>query len=154
MKIVSVGGGPAGLYFAILIRKAFPEVSVRVLERNRPDDTFGWGVVFSDETLENFEISMRLQLEGIGAALTTQDGYVVVSEVIPGGAAARDGTLKATDKILAAAVSNPGIVKIPSVYVQGQSGGFEGPAAILGASNLVQSIAGGREEEAERPPAQ
>ncbi len=57
----------------------------------------------SPDTLENFEISMRLQLEGIGAALTTTDGYVVVSEVIPGGAAARDGTLKATDKILAAA---------------------------------------------------
>jgi anthraniloyl-CoA monooxygenase len=55
MKIVSVGGGPAGLYFGILIKKAFPEVSVRVLERNRPDDTFGWGVVFSDETLGGFE---------------------------------------------------------------------------------------------------
>jgi anthraniloyl-CoA monooxygenase len=55
MRIAILGGGPAGLYFAILMRKAFPETSIRVLERNRPDDTFGWGVVFSDETLSNFQ---------------------------------------------------------------------------------------------------
>ena len=55
MKIVSIGGGPAGLYFAILMKKARPESEITVLERNRPDDTFGWGVVFSDETLGAFE---------------------------------------------------------------------------------------------------
>ena len=55
MKIVSIGGGPAGLYFSILMKKAFPETDIQVYERNRPDDTFGWGVVFSDETLGNFE---------------------------------------------------------------------------------------------------
>ncbi|MEM7052211.1 MAG: bifunctional salicylyl-CoA 5-hydroxylase/oxidoreductase [Acidobacteriota bacterium] len=55
MKIVSIGGGPAGLYFGILMKRAFPETEIRILERNRPDDTYGWGVVFSDETLENFE---------------------------------------------------------------------------------------------------
>jgi anthraniloyl-CoA monooxygenase len=55
MKIVCIGGGPAGLYFAILMRKTFPDSHIRVLERNRPDDTFGWGVVFSDETLGVFE---------------------------------------------------------------------------------------------------
>jgi anthraniloyl-CoA monooxygenase len=54
MKIVVVGGGPGGLYFAILVKKARPDASVMVLERNRPDDTFGFGVVFSDETLGNF----------------------------------------------------------------------------------------------------
>ena len=54
MKIVSIGGGPAGLYTAILVRKAFPEAEVAVYERNRADDTFGWGVVFSDETLDAF----------------------------------------------------------------------------------------------------
>ena len=54
MKIVSIGGGPAGLYTAILVRKAFPEAEVEVYERNRADDTFGWGVVFSDETLDAF----------------------------------------------------------------------------------------------------
>ncbi|MEE8278211.1 MAG: bifunctional salicylyl-CoA 5-hydroxylase/oxidoreductase [Thermoanaerobaculia bacterium] len=55
MKIVSIGGGPAGLYFGILMKKAFPDSEITVLERNRPDDTFGWGVVFSDETLSNFQ---------------------------------------------------------------------------------------------------
>lgn len=51
MKIRIVGGGPGGLYFAILARKTWPDWDVTVYERNRPDDTFGFGVVFSDETL-------------------------------------------------------------------------------------------------------
>jgi len=59
MRILCVGGGPAGLYFAILMRKAFPGVAIDVAERNRADDTFGWGVVFSDETLGNFESADR-----------------------------------------------------------------------------------------------
>jgi anthraniloyl-CoA monooxygenase len=54
MKIVSVGGGPAGLYFGILMKRLDAAHEVTVLERNRPDDTFGWGVVFSDETLSHF----------------------------------------------------------------------------------------------------
>jgi len=54
MKIVCVGGGPAGLYFAILMKQAHPAYDITILERNRPDDTFGWGVVFSDATLGNF----------------------------------------------------------------------------------------------------
>ncbi|MBM4378674.1 MAG: bifunctional salicylyl-CoA 5-hydroxylase/oxidoreductase [Deltaproteobacteria bacterium] len=55
MKIVSLGGGPAGLYFSLLMKKAFPASDITVYERNRPDDTFGWGVVFSRETLSHFE---------------------------------------------------------------------------------------------------
>ena len=55
MKIVCAGGGPAGLYFAILMKKADPSCEIEIIERNRPDDTFGWGVVFSDETLGAFE---------------------------------------------------------------------------------------------------
>jgi anthraniloyl-CoA monooxygenase len=53
-RIVCVGGGPAGLYAAILLRKALPTARIEVFERNRPDDTFGWGVVFSDQTMANF----------------------------------------------------------------------------------------------------
>ena len=55
MKVTCIGGGPAGLYFAILMKRAFPETEIRVIERNKADDTFGWGVVFSDETLSGFE---------------------------------------------------------------------------------------------------
>ncbi|HET9371566.1 MAG TPA: bifunctional salicylyl-CoA 5-hydroxylase/oxidoreductase [Vicinamibacterales bacterium] len=54
LKVAVIGGGPAGLYLALLLRKARPDAAVTVLERNRPDDTFGWGVVFYDQTLENF----------------------------------------------------------------------------------------------------
>jgi anthraniloyl-CoA monooxygenase len=54
-RIVCVGGGPAGLYAAILLRKALPRTQIDVFERNRPDDTFGWGVVFSDQTMANFQ---------------------------------------------------------------------------------------------------
>ena len=53
-RIVCLGGGPAGLYAAILFRKALPRARVEVYERNSPDDTFGWGVVFSDRTMEGF----------------------------------------------------------------------------------------------------
>jgi anthraniloyl-CoA monooxygenase len=53
-RIVCLGGGPAGLYAAILLRKSLPSARIEVYERNRPDDTFGWGVVFSDQTMENF----------------------------------------------------------------------------------------------------
>jgi anthraniloyl-CoA monooxygenase len=53
MRIVCIGGGPAGLYFALLMKKANRNHEVTVVERNRPDDTFGWGVVFSDQTMDN-----------------------------------------------------------------------------------------------------
>ena len=55
--------------------------------------------------------------------------------------------LAVLDKVLQAAVSNPNIVKVPNVYVQGETGGFEGPAAILGASNLMQSIGGSKQKQ-------
>ncbi|HEY9288584.1 MAG TPA: FAD-dependent monooxygenase [Candidatus Dormibacteraeota bacterium] len=51
MRYAVIGGGPAGLYFALLAKKAWPSDDVLVVERNPPDATFGWGVVFSEETL-------------------------------------------------------------------------------------------------------
>ncbi len=53
MKIACAGGGPAGLYFAISMKLRNPSHEIDVFERNRADDTFGWGVVFSDQTVEN-----------------------------------------------------------------------------------------------------
>ncbi|MCD6666238.1 MAG: bifunctional salicylyl-CoA 5-hydroxylase/oxidoreductase [Hydrogenophaga sp.] len=52
-RILCIGGGPAGLYFGLLMKRRFPALEVTVVERNRPYDTFGWGVVFSDQTLIN-----------------------------------------------------------------------------------------------------
>ncbi len=53
MKIVCIGGGPAGLYFGLLMKQLNPAHDITVVERNRPYDTFGWGVVFSDATMSN-----------------------------------------------------------------------------------------------------
>jgi anthraniloyl-CoA monooxygenase len=55
MKIVCIGGGPAGLYFGLLMKKLNPAHDITVVERNKPYDTFGWGVVFSDATMDNME---------------------------------------------------------------------------------------------------
>jgi len=54
MKIAVTGGGPGGLYFSILLKKAMPDCTIDVYERNKADDSFGFGVVFSDETLSEF----------------------------------------------------------------------------------------------------
>ena len=54
MKITVIGGGPGGLYFSILLKKAIPDCQIDIYERNKPDDSFGFGVVFSDETLSEF----------------------------------------------------------------------------------------------------
>jgi len=54
MNITVVGGGPGGLFFSILVKKAWPQCNIKVLERNKADDAFGFGVVFSDETLSEF----------------------------------------------------------------------------------------------------
>ncbi|MEQ8343504.1 MAG: bifunctional salicylyl-CoA 5-hydroxylase/oxidoreductase [Marinovum algicola] len=53
MRIACLGGGPAGLYFAISMKLRDPSHEITVIERNKADDTFGWGVVLSDETLQN-----------------------------------------------------------------------------------------------------
>ncbi len=55
MRIAVVGGGPAGLYFALLMKRDWPALDVTVFERNQADDTFGFGVVFSDQTLDTFK---------------------------------------------------------------------------------------------------
>ena len=55
MRIACIGAGPASLFFALLMKKSFPQTSIDVYEKNRADETFGWGVVFSRETLGNLK---------------------------------------------------------------------------------------------------
>src|ERR1700730_3812652 len=73
MKIDVIGGGPAGLFFAILAKQSFPRFALRVHERNQADDTFGFGVVFSDQTLDNFERADRESYEAITASFAYWD---------------------------------------------------------------------------------
>ncbi|CAN5264337.1 bifunctional salicylyl-CoA 5-hydroxylase/oxidoreductase [soil metagenome] len=65
MRVTVVGGGPGGLYFAILMKRADPRHEIRVIERNSPDATFGWGVVFSEETLGGLRDADPLSYEEI-----------------------------------------------------------------------------------------
>ncbi|HSC99782.1 MAG TPA: bifunctional salicylyl-CoA 5-hydroxylase/oxidoreductase [Casimicrobiaceae bacterium] len=73
MRIVCVGGGPAGLYLALLAKRADARNVVRVVERNRPYDTFGWGVVFSDQTLGNLAVADPQSAEEIVQAFNRWD---------------------------------------------------------------------------------
>ena len=77
LRILCIGGGPAGLYFAMLAKKADPARVVRVVERNRPYDTFGWGVVFSDQTLGNLEAADAETAREIAGAFNHWDDIEV-----------------------------------------------------------------------------
>ncbi len=76
-RIVCIGGGPAGLYFALLMKKQFPGIAITVLERNRPFDTFGWGVVLSDQTLANLRAADPETAALIGDAFNHWDDIEV-----------------------------------------------------------------------------
>ncbi len=65
MRVACLGGGPAGLYVAISLKLRDPSHEITVVERNRPDDTFGWGVVLSDETLDNLQVNDPISAERI-----------------------------------------------------------------------------------------
>jgi anthraniloyl-CoA monooxygenase len=78
MKINIIGGGPAGLYFAILMKKQDARREIAVFERNAPDDTFGWGVVFSDKTLSYLRDNDRETYEEITASFELWDNVDVV----------------------------------------------------------------------------
>ncbi len=77
MKIEILGGGPAGLYSAILIKKSFPQAVIRVMERNRADDTFGFGIVLSDATLANLRQADEPSYRDIAANFAYWDDIYV-----------------------------------------------------------------------------
>lgn len=78
MKINIIGGGPAGLYFALLMKKQNPVHEIAVMERNSPDDTFGWGVVFSDKTLTYLKETDAESYTQITESFETWDNVDVV----------------------------------------------------------------------------
>jgi anthraniloyl-CoA monooxygenase len=78
MRIVCIGGGPAGLYFAILMKKLNAAHHITVVERNKPYDTFGWGVVFSDATMQNMRIADPETAAEIEAAFNHWDDIEVL----------------------------------------------------------------------------
>ena len=78
MKIACLGGGPAGLYFAISMKLRDPSHQVTVIERNKPDDTFGWGVVLSDDALENMAANDPVSTRAIREHFAYWDDVAVV----------------------------------------------------------------------------
>ncbi|MDQ3272881.1 MAG: bifunctional salicylyl-CoA 5-hydroxylase/oxidoreductase [Pseudomonadota bacterium] len=77
MHILCLGGGPAGLYFALLMKLQNPASQITVVERNRPFDTFGWGVVLSDQTLDNLRAADPVSAQLIGDAFNHWDDIEV-----------------------------------------------------------------------------
>lgn len=77
MRILCLGGGPAGLYFALLMKLQNPASQITVVERNRPFDTFGWGVVLSDQTLDNLRAADPVSAQLIGDAFNHWDDVEV-----------------------------------------------------------------------------
>ena len=78
MTITVIGGGPAGLYFALLMKKRDPAHAVTVIERDGPDDTFGWGIVFSDQTFDYLRESDAPSFAAITAACEQWDNVDIV----------------------------------------------------------------------------
>ncbi|SDJ05824.1 bifunctional salicylyl-CoA 5-hydroxylase/oxidoreductase [Lutimaribacter saemankumensis] len=80
MKIACLGGGPAGLYFAISMKLRQPDADITVFERNKADDTFGWGVVLSDDALENLAENDPKSAEAIRENFAYWDDIAVVHD--------------------------------------------------------------------------
>lgn len=78
MRIVCLGGGPAGLYFAISMKLRDSSHEITVIERNKADDTFGWGVVLSDETLDNLAVNDPVSAETIRANFAYWDDIALL----------------------------------------------------------------------------
>ena len=85
MKIAVLGGGPSGLYFAISMKLRDAAHEITVYERNRADDTFGWGVVLSDETMSNLdEDTTQVLVDGIKEKCSDKLVVIIAHQVVSG----------------------------------------------------------------------
>ena len=80
MRVACLGGGPAGLYFAISMKLRNPSHEVTIFERNRADDTFGWGVVLSDAALQQMQYNDRESADAIRSRLACWDDIAVIHQ--------------------------------------------------------------------------
>jgi anthraniloyl-CoA monooxygenase len=142
MRIFIVGGGPAGLYFAILTKRRVPAAHVTIVERDGPHDTFGWGIVFSDQTFSYLSESDRPSFERIVAACERWENVAVVradGRVSIGGNRFSGIARIAFLKILRARCDELGV---ESIYHRGVGERDELPAAdlIVGADGANSTI--------------
>lgn len=77
MRVLVIGGGPGGLYAALLLKRRHPHAHVKVMERNRPGDTFGWGVVLSDQTVDNLRAADPESAALVAAAMHRWDDIAI-----------------------------------------------------------------------------
>ena len=80
MKVLCLGGGPAGLYFAISMKLRDPSHEITVMERNKANDTFGWGVVLSDDALDGMQRNDPVSTDAIRANFAYWDDVAVVHD--------------------------------------------------------------------------
>lgn len=155
MKIAVVGGGPAGLYFAMLVRKCHPDWPVTVLEQNAPDATFGFGVVMADSGRENLRQADEASHAALIDKMTFTDRQVITVKETPivverpgkGGAIRRIDLLQ----VLQAAAQRVGVeirsgVRIDSV-AQLKDHGLADADIIVGADGVNSVVRSGHEVE-------
>jgi len=126
MRVAVAGGGPGGMFLATLLRRADPTVAVTVFERNRADDTFGFGVVFSDRTLAGIEGGLAL-IKGKRSSTKIDERPFALDRRTPWGA------------LVEAPAAEAGL---PEVFAQVRAVADDGPVlvAVHGGTALTRSL--------------
>jgi anthraniloyl-CoA monooxygenase len=149
-SIVIVGGGPAGLYLSILLKKSLSGASVTVLERNRPGDAYGFGVVFSDETLDRFEVADPTSFAGLARSFRHWGDIRVHHpggrEIVSGGHGFAAASRKTLLEILTARASELG-VSLEFETEVADLGGLSSVDLVVGADGANSMVRHGLEHE-------